>query len=204
MRTGKFTRVRYLRICTLSLEIVKGLPDNEKALFLDQCFEWFRKLEEGQEIELVDTGNPFLNLALREEIAELQEGYEKYMQAVTSRKTADTIADAPPIAPPIHLSKIKPDKNNKQTREQIRAELVQLGYSSDEIDKACYSVQDWNGIQNPTGYIRKSIDNQRKAPKKILPAQNFQQRDYSGVDDELKAKLAAEMAEFKRNGGLQL
>lgn len=32
---------------------------------------------------------------------------------------------------------------------------------------------------------------------KILPAQNFQQRDYSDVDEELKAKLAAEMAEFK-------
>ena len=49
------------------------------------------------------------------------------------------------------------------------------------------------------GEPRKQVVTQTR----VLPAQNFEQRDYSGVDDELKAKLAAEMAEFKRNGGLQ-
>ena len=36
--------------------------------------------------------------------------------------------------------------------------------------------------------------------QRVLPAQNFQQRDYTGVDDELKATLSAEMAEFKSTG----
>lgn len=36
--------------------------------------------------------------------------------------------------------------------------------------------------------------------QRVLPAQNFQQRDYTGVDDELKETLSAEMAEFKATG----
>lgn len=36
--------------------------------------------------------------------------------------------------------------------------------------------------------------------QRVLPAQNFQQRDYTGVDDELKETLSAEMAEFKAKG----
>ena len=53
-------------------------------------------------------------------------------------------------------------------------------------------------------YLRAVLKGEpRKQTGKVLPAQNFGQRDYSGVDDEIKAKLAAEMAEFKQNGGLQ-
>ncbi len=85
MRSGKFTRVRYLRISRMSLEIVQGLSAETKAIFLEQCLEWFLKLEKGEEIEMVDTGNVLLNVALREEIAELQEGFAKYMQSVEAR-----------------------------------------------------------------------------------------------------------------------
>ena len=73
MRKGKFTRVRYLRISRMSLEIVNGLTEQAKAEFLDQCLRWFYQLENREEIEMVDTDNHQLNLALREEIAELQD-----------------------------------------------------------------------------------------------------------------------------------
>lgn len=89
---GKFTRVRYLRISRMCLEIVNGLTDKDKAKFLDQALTWFLKLEKGEEIELVETGNTLLNLALREEMAELQDGFSVYMKSVkarTSKETAD-------------------------------------------------------------------------------------------------------------------
>ena len=206
MRTGKFTRVRYLRISRLSLEIVNGLTAQEKAAFLDQCLTWFLQLEQEEEIELVDTENPLLKLALREEISELQEGFNKYMQSVKAPKKETENADATPIQPtvnaditPVHpIEQNKPEKMYIQTIEQIKSELIRLGYSSDEIDKAIRSVNDWDDVQNKTAYVRKIIDNQRKAPKKILPAQDFQQRNYSGVQDELMKDLAKEMEEFKK------
>ena len=40
--------------------------------------------------------------------------------------------------------------------------------------------------------------------QRVLPAQNFQQRDYTEVDDELKAILSAEMAEFKATGNVSM
>ena len=41
----------------------------------------------------------------------------------------------------------------------------------------------------------------QKGQKRILPAQDFQQRDYSKVDEQLKAQLAKEMEEYMKGGG---
>ena len=40
----------------------------------------------------------------------------------------------------------------------------------------------------------------QQKPQRILPAQDFQQRDYSSVEDDMMASLAREMAEAKRRG----
>lgn len=40
-----------------------------------------------------------------------------------------------------------------------------------------------------------------RKPVKVLPAQDFTQRDYSSVDDELLSDLAAEMAAFQKGAG---
>ena len=39
-----------------------------------------------------------------------------------------------------------------------------------------------------------------QAPKRILPAQDFSQRDYSGVNDDYMAQLARDMAKFEQTG----
>lgn len=44
------------------------------------------------------------------------------------------------------------------------------------------------------------VPRQAPAPIRVMPANNFEQRDYSGVDDDLMAQLARDMAEFKRTG----
>lgn len=51
-------------------------------------------------------------------------------------------------------------------------------------------------------YLRACMKDSPKAQKgKILPAQDFQQRDYSGVDAEIMGNLEKEMAEFKAKEG---
>ena len=40
-----------------------------------------------------------------------------------------------------------------------------------------------------------------RKPVKVMPAQNFAQRDYSGVDQELADELGREMAEFMKGAG---
>ena len=44
------------------------------------------------------------------------------------------------------------------------------------------------------------VPRQAPAPIRVMPANNFEQRDYSSVDDDLMAQLARDMAEFKRTG----
>lgn len=50
--------------------------------------------------------------------------------------------------------------------------------------------------------VKPKADVQRQAPApiRVMPANNFEQRDYSGVDDKLMDQLARDMAEFKRTG----
>lgn len=60
--------------------------------------------------------------------------------------------------------------------------------------KAC--VRTWEGNDNPKPAKKQA------AEQKTLPAQNFSQRDYSGVNDELMAQLARDMAAFEKGGTL--
>ena len=91
------------------------------------------------------------------------------------------------------------EENVEQIKSQIRTELVYSGYSSSEIENALNSINDWHGIKNKTGYVIQTIKNQRQAGRKrILPAQDFSQRDYTGVDAEMMETLKKEMEQFKR------
>ena len=202
MGKSKFTRVRYLRVRRSCLEIVHGLSAQEKALFLDTCLAWFLKLEHGEEIELVDTGNYILNVVLQDEMEELQEGFTTYMDNANKRKKAlqseepESTADAPGIHPGSTLDtpQTHPTEqttgNDKhiQIEKQIISDLVRHGYSSSEIEKAMNTVDCWDGIENKTGYVRRIIDNQRKAPKKTVSAQNYEQRNYEDVQEEIMRK----------------
>ena len=205
MSKGKFTRVRYIWISRISLEVVNNLTEHEKALFLDQCLTWYLDLEQGKDIDVVETENKMLDFALREELPELQAGFEQYMRKATGTKKSTETNITPMeghslpngISMPTLSEQNRQDKNNKQIIDQIKSKLLPAGYSSDDVDRVCCSVQDWSVIQNPTGYVRKSIDNQRNRPQKKVLAQDFKQRDYSSVEAEMMADLAQEMKEYK-------
>lgn len=65
-------------------------------------------------------------------------------------------------------------------------------------------IKDWKACVRT--WVKK--DKNDKAPvqqqRRILPAQDFQQRDYSGVDDDMMASLAKEMAAFKATGKVDM
>ena len=209
MRESRFTRVQYLRINRGCLEIVCTLGEHEKAVFLDQCLAWFLQLEQGEEIKMVDTGNATLNLAMREEMAELDEGFIQYMHRATNTKKGKDTNGTPQVhqrdtngTPQAHLTEqTKPKENYIQNIEQTKSDLVRYGCTTDEISMAVASVKDWTDIQNPTAYLLQIIKNQRQKSRKVLPAQNFPQRDYSDVNKQVMDDLAREMADFKAEEG---
>ena len=213
---GKFERVRYLRVNRLSLEIVSSLGAAEKALYLDHMLTWFLQLERGEKLIQAETDNPVLALALREELGELETGFEKYMHNVNARKadneqqeTSDTpatdqssITDAPAIdqrsitdASLICPSRFRSIRSilTQTEIDQIKRGLLVSGYSDAEIDVALDRMTDQE-IKNPVGYLRKTMENEREKsrkqpPAKTVLAQQYAQRDYSGAQDEATQRM---------------
>ena len=87
---------------------------------------------------------------------------------------------------------INSNQIQSQDMEQLRAE----GYTGEEIERALKRCEG-KRVRNLPAYIRQSIENERTQAKRILPAQDFTQRDYSGVQDEMMKNLAEEMRQFK-------
>lgn len=208
---GKFERVRYLRVNRMSLEIVASLGAAEKAQYMDQLFSWFLQLERGEELIPGETGNPVLDLALREALGELETGYEQYMKNVNARKTPvepvedqRCISDAPAIdqrcisdAPVHNLS--ESNQTFRKIRERlteiqinhIKSDLRAAGYSDSEIDLGLDRTTD-KELSNPTGYLRRVLENNRKEQKptgKTVTAQQYNQRPYGEEDYAAEKKF---------------
>ena len=153
MKSGTFTRVRYIRISRMALEIVSKLTAAEKAQFLDQILEWFLQLENGQDIEAAQAQSSFLDMALREELPELQEGYAKYMQAVTSRKKADTpqidrrpIADIPPT------DRIEENRKEKEENREDYVYRDAFGVSQEQRNEIKERMKDLGTDEPDNGF----------------------------------------------------
>ena len=100
---------------------------------------------------------------------------------------------------PRHVNK----QGAKKTFEKLKPNEELLGRMLEAIGKQKESEQ-WtkdNGqyIPHPQTWLngRRWEDELPRAKMRVLPAQDFSQRDYSGVQDELNANLAKEMAAFK-------
>ena len=81
----------------------------------------------------------------------------------------------------------------------VRANLINL-YAEHGLQKmldgfkACTEHSALN-----LAYLRAVLKGGAKVTKgRVIPAQDFQQRDYSGVEDEMMSNLAAEMAAYKK------
>ena len=81
----------------------------------------------------------------------------------------------------------------------VRAGLIQL-YADYGLEKMLGGIKacvDHSAIN--LAYLRAVLKCEKKQskPVRVLPAQDFAQRDYSGVEDELMASLKKDMAAFK-------
>ena len=78
------------------------------------------------------------------------------------------------------------EQQQQQYQEQIRAELIREGYTETEID-GVLSRLDGATIHNLKAYLKKAIDERRreKVIGKRVSAQDYEQRDYSGVQKEI-------------------
>ena len=81
----------------------------------------------------------------------------------------------------------------------VRANLINL-YAEHGLQKMLDGFKACVDHSAPNlAYLRAVLKGGAKVTKaRVLPAQDFQQRDYSGVEDELMTNLAAEMAEYKK------
>ena len=100
---------------------------------------------------------------------------------------------------PRHVNK----QGAKKAFEKLKPDEELLQKMIAAIEKQIESEQ-WtkdNGqyIPHPQTWLngRRWEDELPRAKVRVLPAQDFSQRDYSGVQDELNANLAKEMAAFK-------
>ena len=85
----------------------------------------------------------------------------------------------------------------------VRAALIAL-YADHGLEKVLDGLRSCSehGVVN-LAYLRAALaggKKQDKKPMRVLPAQNFTQRDYTGVNDEILSDLAKDMAEFKAQG----
>lgn len=85
----------------------------------------------------------------------------------------------------------------------VRAALISL-YSEHGLDKMLAGFNECvrHGAVN-LAYLEAVLKgkSKTKAPLKVLPAQQYEQRDYSGVNDELSAQQDKEMEEWLKAGG---
>ena len=85
----------------------------------------------------------------------------------------------------------------------VRAALIQL-YAEHGLDKMLNGIRECvtHGAPN-LAYLGAVLKGKSKAksPLKVLPAQQYEQRDYSGVNDELSAQQDKEMEEWLKAGG---
>ena len=81
----------------------------------------------------------------------------------------------------------------------VMAGLIQLyaDYGLEKMLEGIKACVDHSAIN--LAYLRAVLKGEKKPskPVRVLPAQDFAQRDYSGVEDELMASLKKDMAAFK-------
>lgn len=84
----------------------------------------------------------------------------------------------------------------------VRARLIAL-YADNGLEKMLSALTECATHAAPTiAYLEAVLKGTgKRKPVKVLPAQDFQQRDYSGADDEMMRGLAREMEAFRKGAG---
>lgn len=143
-------RVRYLTIPRSSFEIVTVLTDAEKAHFVDAVYDCFVQLESGEEPDFQPTDSKILNMAIRDSVLEVSNGFQTYMKRVNARanhkETIDeSLIDQRSIIDRQQREEIEEKRKEKEEnisvnhqvideaqRQEIKTRLQKLGIEADD------------------------------------------------------------------------
>jgi hypothetical protein len=86
-----------------------------------------------------------------------------------------------------------------QMSNTVRASLIQM-YAEYGLEKVLSGIRECvtHGAPN-LAYLGAVLKGKPKKPVKVLPAQQYEQRDYSSVQAEIESELDREMEEYMRN-----
>lgn len=210
-------RVRYLTIPRAGMELATILSVEDKGKYIDLVYQYFIWLEKGETPQLHETGSKVLDIALRETVSELTNGYNKYVQRMTARKkntdhrsSTDTLEQdhrsSTDTSEPDsrYIYKNRTDKEQNRTdQEQIKTEqtitesdylrLMKEGFSRNQIDEAVSRI-DWNGIKHPYNYLMTVL---KGSPQKQVSAQAYTQREYSADEESPEERMERYKAELQ-------
>ena len=191
----------YICLDTRAFKILQRLSDSERLTFYDGLYAVYLDNLNGTQVAVFPD-----NVAgdlLRQAAETLIDGFNTYMRRVNANLTGKKTTDNPmgtqwvPNAPQSNKDQYNQDQYNQDQINQIKLQLKAEGYSGSEIDKALTRCGG-KRVRNLTAYIRQSIDNVRQNGKRV-PGQEYEQRDYSGVQAELIAQQDHEMEEYIRH-----
>lgn len=75
-------KIRYATVPVISLELITSMSAEDNALFNRIIFSCFQQLENGEKPSYEPVNNPVLGIALREAVAEVEQGYYVYVERV--------------------------------------------------------------------------------------------------------------------------
>lgn len=184
---------RYITIALPSIEILVDFgTDEDKSQFIDWILYAFSALEEKQPLSVPGQGSKALIRAAEASIAELENGYNLYMQRASGNRsdkkdnTSSNGSDQIRIdgRPEVDQS----PTNGTPTEEKIRQELRKKDFSDSEIEIGLQKMKGRN-VTNPVAYIERIIEEMRKGK---LPDQQYTQRKYSEEDKDAFRRMIEE------------
>ena len=137
------SRVRYLTISRLAIEMTTQLSAEDCSQFNKIIFSCFQQLERGEDLIIPETDSPFLNMALREAAGELETGYMNYIQKINARKKGSdpesesaidqrSTADQPPTD---NRREEKREEKKRSEERRERSEGMQGGRPFSDIEQ---------------------------------------------------------------------
>ena len=189
----------YICLDTRVMRLVRRLNDADRLSFIDGFLAAYDdKLSGTRSSAFPDN---MVGDLLRQAAETMSNGFDAYMGRANANPEGKNgrmsmTGHRPDNDTQSNQDQINQDQTIQDQINQIKQQLIAEGYDGSEIDSALKRSKG-KRVRDLAAYIRRTIENERRQAKRILPAQDFAQRDYSGVQDELMQQLAADMEHYK-------
>ena len=193
----------YICFDTMALKMSRRLSDSERLSFYDGLMNAYQDKLEGKSSDFPDS---MIGDLLMQAAETMSKYFDLYMKKASGNKPEKTsgvpvvdqcITSGVPVVDQCTESDQYHNDIYNDNFNQIKTRLIADGFTKAEID---FAINKCNGrrVRNLDGYIRKIIEEERRTKPGTINAQNYEQRDYSGVQDELIAEQDREMEEFMK------